>query len=88
MPSHTEISDADFVNSFLKACRKRGMSAAVIYGERVGLRVNMRLVSNQGSKATTDILSGMAAKYASGAGDTIPALDASEEPTPTESEPS
>lgn len=86
MPNHTDITDSDFVNSFLKACRKRGMSVAVIYGERIGIRsINMKLVSNQGQKATTDILSWMAAKYARGEGAAIPALD--EEPA-TEPEPS
>jgi len=51
-----EISDADFVNSFLKAARLRKMSAIVIYGTTESGRAVMRMVSNAGPGPTQGIL--------------------------------
>ncbi len=54
--STMEISDADFVNSFLKAARLRKMSAVVIYGTTEAGRLVMRMVSNAGPGPTQGIL--------------------------------
>jgi hypothetical protein len=51
-----EISDADFVNSFLKAARLRKISTVVIYGVQEGMQAKLRLVSNAGEGPTKGVL--------------------------------
>lgn len=57
-----DISDADFVNSFLKAARARNISAVVIYGVRDGMKLKLRLVSNAGEEPTKGVLSWLRAQ--------------------------
>lgn len=51
-----DISNTDFVNSFLKAARARKLSVVVIYGEMVGTKAKMKLVSNVGEAGTKGVL--------------------------------
>ena len=51
-----DISNTDFVNSFLKAARARKLSVVVIYGEMVGMKAKMKLVSNVGEAGTKGVL--------------------------------
>ncbi len=57
-----DISNKDFVNSFLKAARERKLSVTVFYGEMVGTRAVMRLVSNVGEKGTKEALAWLRAQ--------------------------
>jgi len=50
------ISDADFVNSFLKAARERKLSVVAIYGVREGMNAKLRLVSSVGPGPTQGVL--------------------------------
>lgn len=52
-----EISDKEFVDSFLKAARLRKMSVVVIYGTTNPGRAVLRLVTNAGKAATEGVLS-------------------------------
>ncbi len=54
--NNMEISDTDFVNSFLKAARLRKMSVIAIYGTTETGRAVMRMVSNAGPGPTQGIL--------------------------------
>ena len=51
-----EISNVDFVNSFLKAARLRKIAAVVVYGATEGGKANLRLVSNAGEGPTKGFL--------------------------------
>lgn len=51
-----EISNTDFVNSFLKAARKRKLSIVVIYGEQVGTRAQLKMTSNVGPEMTSTVM--------------------------------
>ena len=50
-----EITDSDFIHSFLKAAKDRKLSVVVVYGERQGTRANLKLTSNVGP-AMTDMV--------------------------------
>ncbi len=52
----TEITDSDFIHSFLKAAKARKLSVVVVYGERVGTRANLKLTSNVGPDMTSAVL--------------------------------
>jgi hypothetical protein len=56
------ISDADFVNSFLKAARLRKISAVVMYGTQEGRSAKLRLVSNAGEGPTQGVLAWLRAQ--------------------------
>lgn len=51
-----DVTDQDFVNSFLAAARKRKLSAVVVYGTVEGGRAKMRMVSNAGAGPTQGLL--------------------------------
>lgn len=51
-----EISDTEFVNSFLKAARERKLSAVVAYGTVEGGKAKLKLVSNAGPGPTQGLL--------------------------------
>ena len=51
-----DVSDRDFVNSFLKAARLRKMSAVVIYVTNEAGRAQLRMTSNVGPVAAQGIL--------------------------------
>lgn len=51
-----DISDTDFVNSFLKAARDRKLSVIVIYAVQQGTKANLKLTSNVGPSMVDAVL--------------------------------
>ena len=71
-----EISNADFIGSFLKAARERKMSVVVLYGETVGTRSRLKLTSNVGPETAVALVREVARSPSSADNESPPAADA------------